>query len=57
MARNEYHGVSEQRKAAFKRKRDAWALHASGPKHARGAMYIGGYAIECKLKSICIGSA
>ena len=54
MARADYQGVSEQRKAAFKRKRDAWALHTQGPLHARGAMYLGGYAIECKLKAIAM---
>jgi len=54
MARADYQGVSEQRKAAFKRKRDAWALHKQGSLHARGAMYLGGYAVECKLKAIAM---
>ncbi|HEY8751323.1 MAG TPA: hypothetical protein VIM11_25290 [Tepidisphaeraceae bacterium] len=54
MARDDFQGVSEQRKAALKRKRDAWALLEKGPSHARGAMYLGGYAIECKLKSIAM---
>jgi len=54
MPRYEFHGVSEQRKASLKRKRDAWALFRSGAEHARGAMYIGGYAIESKLKSIAM---
>jgi hypothetical protein len=55
--------VSEQRKAAIKRLRDArflinqqevqsWRDQAG--KHARGAMYLAGYAIECKLKAIAM---
>ena len=63
MARSEFHGVSDQRKAAFKRLRDAKALLAeensldwlrSDGAHARGAMYLAGYAIECRLKSIAM---
>jgi hypothetical protein len=63
MTRSEFHGISEQRKAAIKRLRDAKFLlnQQDGPswrdqsgKHARGAMYLAGYAIECKLKSIAM---
>ena len=37
------------RKAALKRKEDALVLLAK--RRWRGAMYMGGYAIECKLKA------
>ncbi len=56
--------LTDQRKAAFKRLRDAVALLGedgqdvswAGKKgnHARGAMYIAGYAVECKLKAIAM---
>src|SRR5437868_5586125 len=61
MTRSEFHGVSEQRKAAMKRLRDARFLlnpqsgqnwRDQSGKHARGAMYLAGYAIECKLMAI-----
>jgi hypothetical protein len=60
MSRRTYDGVTEQRKAAFKRLLDAEALLSEKASddwrrrkgaHARGAMYLAGYAIECKLKS------
>ncbi len=63
MARSEFHGVSEQRKAAIKRLRDARFLldQQTGQNwrdqsglHSRGAMYLAGYAIECKLKAIAM---
>jgi hypothetical protein len=47
-------GVSDLRKAALKRKADAWALWRAEGNHARGAAYLGGYAIECKLKAIAM---
>jgi hypothetical protein len=49
-----YKGVTEQRAAALKRKRDAAALLYKGKDHTRGAMYLGGYAIECKIKAIAM---
>jgi len=49
-----FEGVSDQRKAAHKRRLDAWALLRAGRVHAHCAMYIGGYAIECKLKSVAM---
>ena len=62
MSRREYSGITEQRKAALKRLSDAEFLLDRKPKdqnwpkrmgeHARGAMYLAGYAIECKLKAI-----
>jgi len=63
MARSEFHGMSEQRKAAIKRLRDARFLldQQTGQNwrdqsglHSRGAMYLAGYAIECKLKAIAM---
>jgi hypothetical protein len=63
MSRNEFIKIAEQRKAAFKRLRDAVALLDEQPTedwskrngfHARGAMYLAGYAIECKLKAIAM---
>ena len=43
------------RKAALKRRADAWALLQTGKaQHARAAGYLGGYAIECKLNAIAM---
>jgi hypothetical protein len=63
MSLHEFSKIADQRKAAFKRLRDATKLLDSrddadwsrrkGP-HARGAMYLAGYAIECKLKAIAM---
>lgn len=49
-----FSGRTEQRKAALKRKLDAARLANQGRQHCRGAMYLGGYAIECKLKAIAM---
>lgn len=49
MARRQFYGVSEQAKAAKHRLDDARALFKQ--KRWRGAMYLGGYAIECLLKA------
>jgi len=38
----------------LKRLRDAEALLVAGDAHTRGAMYLGGYAIECKLKAVAL---
>lgn len=54
MGRRDHHGRSDLRKAAVKRLLDAKALHARGRAHGRGAMYLAGYAIECKLKAIAL---
>src|SRR5690349_24208834 len=63
MSRSDFHGITEQGKAAFKRLRDAEALlseidsdrwRRQKGRHARGAMYLAGYAIECKLKAIAM---
>jgi HEPN domain-containing protein len=49
MARDQYHGVTEQAKAAKQRWEDALALFEKG--RYRGAMYVAGYAVECLLKT------
>jgi hypothetical protein len=63
MSLHEFSKIADQRKAAFKRLRDAVKLldrrdHIDWPDqkglHSRGAMYLAGYAIECKLKAIAM---
>lgn len=44
-----YAGRTEQHKASFARRRDANVLRAA--QRWRGAMYLLGYAIECRLKA------
>jgi hypothetical protein len=50
----EHQGITELRKAAFRRLRDAEALLRAGGEHAHCAMYVAGYAVECKLKAIAM---
>lgn len=47
-------GLTDQRKAALHRKSDAKRLLEAGERHTRGAAYLGGYAIECKIKAIAM---
>jgi hypothetical protein len=49
MARETHHGVSEQSKASQHRRDDAQVLLNAA--RWRGAMYLGGYSVECLLKS------
>jgi hypothetical protein len=49
-----HNGRTDLRKAAFKRLRDAKILLGGGAENARGAAYLAGYAIECKLKAIAM---
>lgn len=49
MAKNLYSGVSEQAKASKHRLDDARVLLAGA--RWRGAMYLSGYAVECRLKT------
>jgi len=49
MARFLYSGRTEQHKAALRREADALVLKES--RHWRGAMYLLGYAVECRLKA------
>lgn len=48
MARKQYAGITEQRKASLHRLADAEALFQK--ERWRGAMYLAGYAVECRLK-------
>jgi HEPN domain-containing protein len=50
MARRKHSGISDQRKASIHRLRDAQALFEKG--RWRGAMYLAGYAVECRLKHV-----
>ncbi len=55
MSRTTHHGITDMRKAALKRLADARRLLGSKENcHARGARYLAGYAIECKLKAIAM---
>jgi hypothetical protein len=54
MGKYEHDGRTDLRKAAIKRRADAWALLRAGSEHTRAATYLGGYAIECKLKAIAM---
>ncbi len=54
MARIDYSGRTDQRKAAIKRLADAKFLVNKGDSHRQGGMYLAGYAIECKLKAIAM---
>ena len=42
-------GITEQRKAALRRREDAHVLRSA--RRWRGAMYLLGYAVECSLKA------
>lgn len=48
----EHDGRTDMWKAAIKRKADAHRLFESGRPHYTGAMYLAGYAIECRMKAI-----
>ncbi len=50
----QYAGRTEQWKAAIHRKADATELVEDGELHTRGAMYLAGYAIECRIKAIAM---
>jgi hypothetical protein len=54
MAKADYSGRTEQRKAALRRLADAKCLVNEGTPHRRGGLYLAGYAIECKLKAIAM---
>lgn len=54
MSRYEHDGRTDMRKAALKRRADAWRLLRAGKAHSRGAAYLGGYAVECKFKAIAM---
>lgn len=55
MSRRQHDGLSDLRRAAARRKADAWKLLLlGGCEHTRGAVYLGGYAVECKLKAVAM---
>jgi adenosyl cobinamide kinase/adenosyl cobinamide phosphate guanylyltransferase len=54
MSRGDFQGRITQHKAAARRLKDAWAILEKGPEHAQCAKYLGGYAVECKLKAIAM---
>jgi len=50
-----FNGVTALRLAGLKRRNDARKLlESKDPNHARGAAYLAGYAIECKLKALAL---
>jgi len=55
MSRRAHNGITDLRRASVKRKLDASRLlkHGEGL-HGRGAAYLGGYAVECKLKAVAL---
>lgn len=48
MSRDAHSGISEQRKASVHRMTDAEKLFEA--ERWRGAMYLAGYSLECRLK-------
>jgi len=55
MSRREHSGRRDQQKASLHRRADARKLlEEDGKDHTRGAVYLGGHAIECKLKAIAM---
>jgi hypothetical protein len=54
MTRKDFQGRTEMLKAAMKRLADAQVLLQNEKPHGQGAKYLGGYAVECKLKVIAM---
>ena len=54
MVRRDFQGRTDLHKAGLKRLGDAKALLRKGRARGRGAMYLAGYAVECKLKAIAM---
>jgi hypothetical protein len=54
MGKHDHDGRTDMSRAALKRRADAWALVRAGREHTRAATYLGGYAVECKLKAIAM---
>jgi hypothetical protein len=55
MGHREHDGLTDLRKAGTRRLNDAEALLGDGEVHERGAAYLAGYAVECKLKCVAMG--
>jgi hypothetical protein len=54
MSRRDHSGRTDLRKASIKRLADAKALLDHPENHALAAMYLAGYAVECKLKAVAM---
>lgn len=55
MTKREHDGRTDLSTAAARRRADAWQLLGSrNVQHTRAAAYLGGYAIECKLKVVAM---
>jgi hypothetical protein len=54
MGRRDFQGRTAMWKAGIRRMEDAKELVTRGTNHTRGAMYLAGYAIECRLKAIAM---
>ena len=50
----EHDGRSDMWKVAIKRRADARRLFEGGKPHSSGAVYLAGYAVECKMKAIAM---
>lgn len=51
-SRRDHAGISDQRRASLRRRLDARRLGEGGINYSRGAVYLAGYGVECKLKVI-----
>lgn len=54
MGRRDFQGRATLWKAGIRRMEDAKELVSRGEAHTMGAMYLAGYAIECRLKAIAM---
>jgi hypothetical protein len=54
MGRYKHEGRTAMRRAAARRRADSWRLFEGGGQHLNGAVYLAGYAVECKLKAIAM---
>ena len=50
----QYDGRTDMWKVAIKRRADARRLFEGGQPHTSGAVYLAGYAVECKMKAIAM---
>lgn len=50
----DHDGRSDMWKVAIKRRADARRLMEGGQPHSSGAVYLAGYAVECKMKAIAM---
>jgi len=50
----DHDGRTDMWKVAIKRRADARRLFEGGKSHSSGAVYLAGYAVECKMKAIAM---